>query len=155
APAHAHTPQAHYRRLATVPAHSSENCPRKLVANAMYLKATTSATGCPANVKAMSALGHKRTSALFDHFVGERNEHWWNANAERFDVQSKVQTCFACSIRCIFVTQGCDLVKCRQRSSRGDFLMRLSSAIRAALMALTVTGTGLATAAHADSGSMR
>src|SRR5262245_18844501 len=64
------------------------------------------------------------------------HEHLWNSNAERFDVQSKVQTCFACSIRCIFVTQGCDLVKCRQRSSRGDFLMQLSSAIRAALMAL-------------------
>lgn len=33
--------------------------------------------------------------------------------------------------------------------------MRLSSAIRAALIALTVTGAGLATAAYADSGSIR
>ena len=33
--------------------------------------------------------------------------------------------------------------------------MRLSSAIRAALIALTVTGAGLATAAYADSGSVR
>ena len=33
--------------------------------------------------------------------------------------------------------------------------MRLLSAIRAALVALTVTCIGLATAAHADSGSMR
>ena len=33
--------------------------------------------------------------------------------------------------------------------------MRLSSAIRAALVALTVTGMGLATAAYADSGTIR
>ena len=33
--------------------------------------------------------------------------------------------------------------------------MQLSSAIRAALVALTVTGTGLATAVYADSGSIR
>jgi lipid-binding SYLF domain-containing protein len=33
--------------------------------------------------------------------------------------------------------------------------MRLSSAIRAALIALTVTGAGLATAAYADSGAIR
>ena len=33
--------------------------------------------------------------------------------------------------------------------------MRLSSAIHAALVALTVTGAGLATAAYADSGSIR
>src|SRR5262249_32359613 len=33
--------------------------------------------------------------------------------------------------------------------------MRLSSAIRAALIALTVTGAGLATAAYADSGTIR
>jgi lipid-binding SYLF domain-containing protein len=33
--------------------------------------------------------------------------------------------------------------------------MRLSSAIRAALIALTVTGAGLATAAYADSGGIR
>src|SRR5215813_6367548 len=37
----------------------------------------------------------------------------------------------------------------------GDFLMRLLSAIRAALVALTLTCIGLATAAHADSGGMR
>ena len=33
--------------------------------------------------------------------------------------------------------------------------MRLSSAVRAALIALTVAGAGLATAAYADSGSIR
>jgi lipid-binding SYLF domain-containing protein len=33
--------------------------------------------------------------------------------------------------------------------------MRMSSAVRAALIALTVTGAGLATAAYADSGSIR
>ena len=37
---------------------------------------------------------------------------------------------------------------------QGDFLMQLSSAIRAALIALTVAGVGLATA-YADSGSIR
>jgi len=37
---------------------------------------------------------------------------------------------------------------------QGDFLMQLSSAIRAALIALTVTGAGLA-ATYADSGSIR
>jgi hypothetical protein len=37
---------------------------------------------------------------------------------------------------------------------QGDFLMQLSSAIRAALIALTVAGAGLATA-YADSGSIR
>jgi lipid-binding SYLF domain-containing protein len=37
---------------------------------------------------------------------------------------------------------------------QGDFHMQLSSAIRAALIALTVTGAGLATA-YADSGSIR
>jgi hypothetical protein len=36
-----------------------------------------------------------------------------------------------------------------------DFSMRLSSAIRAVLIALTAAGTGLATAAYADSGSIR
>jgi hypothetical protein len=41
-----------------------------------------------------------------------------------------------------------------QTSSRGDFLMQLSSVIRAALIALTVTGAGLM-AAYADSGSIR
>jgi hypothetical protein len=38
---------------------------------------------------------------------------------------------------------------------QGDFLMQLSSAIRAALIALTVTGAGLMTAYAADSGSIR
>jgi lipid-binding SYLF domain-containing protein len=38
---------------------------------------------------------------------------------------------------------------------QGDFLMQLSSAIRAVLVALTVAGTALATAAYADSGSIR
>ena len=33
--------------------------------------------------------------------------------------------------------------------------MRLSSAVRAALIALTVTGAGLATSAYADSGTIR
>ena len=37
---------------------------------------------------------------------------------------------------------------------QGDFFMQLSSAIRAALIALTVAGAGLATA-YADSGSIR
>jgi hypothetical protein len=37
---------------------------------------------------------------------------------------------------------------------QGDFLMKLSSAIRAALIALTVTGAGLTTV-YADSGSIR
>src|SRR5262247_475013 len=41
------------------------------------------------------------------------------------------------------------------RLIEGDLLMRLSSAIRAALVALPVTCTGLATAAHADNGSIR
>ena len=39
--------------------------------------------------------------------------------------------------------------------TQGDLLMRLSSTIRAVLVALTVTGTGLATAAYAASGSIR
>jgi lipid-binding SYLF domain-containing protein len=38
---------------------------------------------------------------------------------------------------------------------QGDFLTQLSSAIRAVLVALTVAGTALATAAYADSGSIR
>src|SRR5262245_15094706 len=38
---------------------------------------------------------------------------------------------------------------------RGGLPMRLPSAIRAALIALTVTGAGLATAAYADSGAIR
>src|SRR5262249_47149164 len=38
---------------------------------------------------------------------------------------------------------------------QGGLPMRLSSAIRAALIALTVTGAGLATAAYADSGAIR
>src|SRR5262245_4525258 len=38
---------------------------------------------------------------------------------------------------------------------RGDLLMRLSSAIPAALLALTMTCIGLATPAHADNGSIR
>jgi lipid-binding SYLF domain-containing protein len=41
-----------------------------------------------------------------------------------------------------------------QTSFQGDFLMQLSSAIRAVLIALTVTGAGLLTA-YADSGSIR
>src|SRR5262249_28245357 len=60
----------------------------------------------------------------------------------------------ACSIRRIFVTRGCDLVKCRHVHP-GGLLMRLSSTIRAVLVALSVTGTGLATAAYAASGSIR
>src|SRR5262249_21657829 len=39
--------------------------------------------------------------------------------------------------------------------TQGDLLMRLSSTIRAVLVALSVTGTGLATAAYAASGSIR
>ena len=39
--------------------------------------------------------------------------------------------------------------------TQGDLLMRLSSTIRSVLVALTVTGTGLATAAYAASGSIR
>src|SRR5262245_44076500 len=49
--------------------------------------------------------------------------------------------------------RGFDLFK--RRTARGDFLMRLSSAIPAALLALTMTCIGLATAAHADNGSIR
>src|SRR5262250_3146973 len=41
-----------------------------------------------------------------------------------------------------------------QTSSKGDFLMQLSSAIRAALIALTVTGAGLTTV-YADFGGIR
>jgi hypothetical protein len=51
---------------------------------------------------------------------------------------------------------GCDLVNGRKCSFRGDFLMRWSAAIRAMMIALTVTSTGLATGgAYADSGSVR
>jgi hypothetical protein len=50
-------------------------------------------------------------------------------------------------------TRGWDLGKC-SKLIQGDFLMQLSSAIRAALIALTVAGAGLATA-YADSGSIR
>src|SRR5215813_6041044 len=51
---------------------------------------------------------------------------------------------------------GCDLVNGRGCSFRGDFLMRWSAVISATLIALTVTGTGLATGvAYADSGSVR
>jgi hypothetical protein len=60
---------------------------------------------------------------------------------------------FASSIRRIFVTWGCDLAKCGKRHP-GDFLMQLSSAIRAVMIALTVTGVGLATA-YADGGGIR
>jgi hypothetical protein len=60
---------------------------------------------------------------------------------------------FGSSIRRIFVTRGCDLGKC-SKLIQGDFLMQLSSAIRAALIALTVAGAGLATA-YADSGGIR
>ena len=48
--------------------------------------------------------------------------------------------------------RGWDLGKC-SKLIQGDFLMQLSSAIRAALIALTVAGAGLATA-YADSGSI-
>jgi hypothetical protein len=41
------------------------------------------------------------------------------------------------------------------RVHQGGLPMRLSSAIRAALIALTVTGAGLATSAYADSGTIR
>src|SRR5215472_4504573 len=41
-----------------------------------------------------------------------------------------------------------------QTSSRGDFLMQLSSAIRAALIALIVTGAGLTTV-YADFGGIQ
>jgi hypothetical protein len=50
-------------------------------------------------------------------------------------------------------TRDWDLGKC-SKLIQGDFLMQLSSAIRAALIALTVAGAGLATA-YADSGSIR
>ena len=62
-----------------------------------------------------------------------------------------ISNLFASSIRSIFVTQGCDFVKFGKRHP-GDLLMKLSSAIRAALIALTVTGL---TTAYADSGSIR
>src|SRR5262249_34118696 len=60
---------------------------------------------------------------------------------------------FASSIRRIFVTRGCALGKC-SKLIQGDFFMQLSPAIRAALIALTAAGAGLATA-YADSGSIR
>jgi hypothetical protein len=50
--------------------------------------------------------------------------------------------------------RGRHLGKCGKRHQGGDFLMQLSSVIRAALIALTVTGAGLM-AAYADSGSIR
>jgi len=59
---------------------------------------------------------------------------------------------FASSIRRIFVTRDYDLGKC-SKFIQGNFLMQLSSAIRAALMALTIASAGLATA-YADSGSI-
>jgi hypothetical protein len=62
-------------------------------------------------------------------------------------------TLFGSSIRRILVNRGGDLGKYGNRHS-GGFLMQLSSAIRAALIALTVAGAGLATA-YADSGSIR
>src|SRR6266567_8104967 len=46
-------------------------------------------------------------------------------------------------------------VKRHIASTQGGLPMRLSFAIRAALIALTVTGAGLATAAYADSGTIR
>jgi hypothetical protein len=59
---------------------------------------------------------------------------------------------FASAICRIFGTRD-DLGQCGD-VIKGDLLMQLSSAIRAALIALTVTGAGLA-AAYADSGSIR
>jgi hypothetical protein len=60
---------------------------------------------------------------------------------------------FGSSIRRIFANRGGDLGKYGKRYP-GGFLMQLSSAIRAALIALTVAGAGLATA-YADGGSIR
>jgi len=59
----------------------------------------------------------------------------------------------ASSIRRIFVTRGSDLGKVAN-VIQGDFLMKFSSAICAALIALTVTGAGLTTV-YADFGSIR
>ena len=52
-----------------------------------------------------------------------------------------------------FVTRGSDLGKVAN-VIQGDFLMKFSSAVCAALIALTVTGTGLTTV-YADFGSIR
>jgi hypothetical protein len=60
---------------------------------------------------------------------------------------------FGPSIRRILANRGSDLGKYGKRHL-GGFLMQLSSAIRAALIALTVAGAGLATA-YADGGSIR
>src|SRR5207244_10353585 len=58
--------------------------------------------------------------------------------------------------RRIYVTRCRDLrVKRHIAFIQGGLPMRLSSVIRAALIALTVTGAGLATAAYADSGTIR
>src|SRR5207247_3925997 len=83
----------------------------------------------------------------FDHFIGERPDN------ERFDAQNqfKLVCLFDLSHLChsgLWTSaNGANVIQ-------GDFLMQLSSAIRAALIALTVIGVGLATA-YADSGSIR
>jgi hypothetical protein len=60
---------------------------------------------------------------------------------------------FASSICCIFVARGWTSANVAN-VLQGGFIMQLSSAIRAALIALTVTGAGLTTT-YADSGSIR
>src|SRR5215475_1820924 len=56
------------------------------------------------------------------------------------------------SMSLALVTFASNVTSC---SLREGLPMRLPSAIRAALIALTVTGAGLATAAYADSGTVR
>jgi hypothetical protein len=72
---------------------------------------------------------------------------------ERFDTQNKVQTCLALRFVASCRLRGCDLGKCGNVIQGGN-LMQLSSAIRASLLALTVTGAVL-TAAYADGGSIQ
>jgi len=74
--------------------------------------------------------------ASFDHFVGTASSNL-----------------FTSSIRRIFAARGLDPAKYGERI-QGDLFMQLSSAIRAALIALTVTGAGITTT-YADNGSIR
>jgi hypothetical protein len=76
----------------------------------------------------------------FDHFVGERGN-------ERFDACLPLRFVASLSLGVITSANVANVIQ-------GDLLMQLSSAIRAALIALTVTGAGLTTV-YADFGSIR
>ncbi len=68
-------------------------------------------------------------------------------------VMPRIVHLFACVIYRILAARGLTSANVAH-VMQGDFVMRLSSAVRAVLIALTLTGAGL-TATYADSGSIR